>query len=191
MKKVFRAIKDFRIRVFRKLADKINRWASSTEENLILMMRAESDKLQKELLRIEIDRNEKFKELVEHFNGLYEDSEKEFMKNNKEISARYRKLNMKVEEQLEVATALVAKLNDTLERAYVVVSQIRGLIHERSLTIQAIQRATAFLSADLKTLSDMDTMLSEIKAMKEKIVRSDIHRLAERSSIQKPPYLTQ
>lgn len=191
MRKVFRAIKNFRIRVFKKLAEKINRWASSTEENLLASMKAESDKLQKELIRIETARNEKFKELTEHFNGLHEDSEKEFMKNNKEISTRYRKLNLKVEEQLEAATALVTKLNDTLEKAYVVVSQIRGLIHERSLTIQTIQRGTAFLIADLKLLSDMDTSLSEIKGTKEKIVRSDIQKLVERNAIHKQSYLTQ
>lgn len=191
MGKVFRGIKNFRLKVFKKLAEKISRWASSTEENLLASMKAESEKLQKELLRIETARNEKLKGLIEHFDSLHEDSEKEFMKNNKEISTRYRKLNLKVEEQLEAATALVTKLNDTLEKAYVVVSQIRGLIHERSLTIQSIQRGTAFLISDLKLLSDMDTTLSEIKGMKEKIVRGDIQKLIDRSTVHKQAYLTQ
>lgn len=179
MRKIFRKIKQFRMNVFRKLINRITKWASNAELELIDKMREESNRIMTELSKIEQERNDGINSLAKHFSELHSDSEKEFMRNNKEISDRYRKLNASAERQLELATDLVVRLNNIFDKAHITISKFRGLMHSRVLTIESIQRSTALLNSDIKTLEEIDHELSEVKVSKEKIIRNDIQKLTD------------
>lgn len=179
MGKLRKALRAFRLKIFKKLLSSISRWASGTQAGMLEEMRKESNRLMDTLINIQETNNKNIKDLTTHFQDLHEDNTKEFMKNNKEISNRYRNLNAAVEQQLITATALVKKIEEVLETCYTAASQLRGTIHERALTIQSIQRATAFLVSDADLLKHIDASLDNVRESKAKIVRQDIQRLTE------------
>lgn len=160
-------------KMFKKLSAKIKSWANKTEGNLIIKMNEKADDLTKKLEQILEKRNSQIQELHVHYQQMHDESEKEFMKNNKEISDKYKRTQARLEKELTVAQELVQEAHENVELSKAIVSMIRGMIHSRTQTLGDIQRSTALLTSDLKVLQGIEDQLNTVKNLNEKTIRKE------------------
>jgi head-tail adaptor len=160
-------------KIFKVLSIKIRNWAKKAESDLIHKMDTKTEELNKKLEVIVEKRNTQVAELHKHYQDMHNESEQEFMKNNREIAERYKRTQARLERELTVAQELVQEAHNNVELSKAILSMIRGMIHSRTQTMGDIQRSTALLGADLKVLQGIEEQLLNVKGLNEKTIRKE------------------
>lgn len=160
--------------LYRTLKKRIQIWSIKVEKDLVKQMDKRSEELTSKIEQILLIRDKQIEGLTKHYNQMFQNTSEEFQKSNEQIAERFRKLQIRVERELELLQELTLEARENVEFSRSVISKIRGLIHSRTQVIESIQRATAFLMSDLKILQSLEAQANVVEDRIERTAKKEL-----------------